>query len=83
MFGASEPCTRSQAVTYLWRLDGSPAGSAAFFLDVAPDASYNQAVAWAVVRGITDGSGGGAFSPDGICSRGQIVTFLYRSLVGV
>ena len=81
VFGASEPCTRSLAVTYLWRLDGSPAGSAAFFLDVAPDAAYRQAVAWAVIRGITDGSGGGAFSPDSICSRGQIVTFLYRYLV--
>ena len=83
VFGASKLCTRSQAVTYLWRLDGCPAGSSAFFLDVAPDAAYNQAVAWAVIRGITDGSGGGAFSPDGICSRGQIVTFLYRYLVEV
>ena len=81
VFGAAELCTRGQAVTYLWRLDGSPVGDIAFFLDVEPDAAYSQAVSWAVARGITAGSGGGAFSPDGICSRSQIVTFLYRYLV--
>lgn len=80
VFGAAELCSRSRAVTCLWRLAGSPIGNVAFFSDVPLDAGYAQAVAWAVARGITDGNGGGTFSPDGICSRGQIVTFLYRYL---
>ena len=81
LFSAAELCSRSMAVTYLWRLEGCPSGSASAFADVSEDAAYAQAVAWAVEAGITDGSGDGTFSPDEICSRGQIVTFLYRYLV--
>ncbi|MDE7221281.1 MAG: WG repeat-containing protein [Oscillospiraceae bacterium] len=80
VFGAAEMCTRSMAVTYLWKLAGCPVSGAAFFTDVPPEAEYAQAVAWAVAMGVTDGSGERAFSPDAICSRGQIVTFLYRYL---
>lgn len=82
-FNAAELCSRGRAVTYLWRLEGRPAGRApVFFVDVDPDAVYAEAVVWAVEAGVSGGSGGGMFSPDKICSRGQIVTFLYRYLVG-
>lgn len=80
VFGAAEPCTRSMAVTYLWRLAGSPEGGTALFSDVPPQAEYAQAVAWAVAKGVTAGSGQGTFHPGGICSRGEIVTFLHRYL---
>ena len=69
------------AVTYLWRLAGSPGGYFPVFADVDMDAVYAQAVSWALSEDITGGNGGGFFSPDEICSRGQIVTFLYRYLV--
>ena len=79
-FGAAEMCSRGMAVAYLWRLAGSPGGYLPVFADVSPDADYAQAVSWAVSEDITGGSGGGAFHPGEICSRGQIVTFLYRYL---
>ena len=74
------PCTRSDAVTYLWKLAGSPSAKAAGFSDVPASASYAGAVNWAVEQGVTAGTGGGAFSPDSTCTRGQIVSFLYRAL---
>lgn len=79
-FNPNGPCTRSMVVTYLWKLAGSPAvSSAVSFPDVAADAAYAQAVAWAVENGITNGMGDGNFAPDNSCTRGQIVTFLYRN----
>ena len=81
VFGAAELCSRGMAVTYLWRLAGSPGGYFPVFADVDMDAVYAQAVSWALSEDITGGNGGGFFSPDEICSRGQIVTFLYRYLV--
>lgn len=81
-FGAAEPCTRALAVTYLWSMDGRPyALPADIFDDVPAEAAWAQAVTWAVTRGITEGNDSGLFEPDSICSRGQIVTFLYRYLV--
>ena len=53
---------------------------AADFNDVAADAEYAQAVAWAVQQGITAGTSATTFSPDVTCTRGQIVTFLYRDM---
>lgn len=81
-FAAAEMCTRSMAVTYLWTLAGRPEGRVAFFMDVPQEEPYAQAVAWAVAAGVTSGSGGGTFSPDAVCSRGQVVTFLHRYLTG-
>lgn len=70
-------------MTYLWKAAGSPAPrSAAAFSDVPAGADCAPAVAWAVERGVTNGTGNGAFSPDATCTRGQIVTFLYRTLEG-
>ena len=48
------------------------------FTDVPADAWYAGAVAWAVEQGITSGTGNGKFSPDGSCTRAQMVTFLWR-----
>ena len=78
-FGVGQVCTRAQAVTYLWRLAGSPAAPAASFSDVPETASYAQAAAWAALEGITTGIGGGRFGPDLPCTRDQIVTLLYRA----
>ena len=80
-FDASELCTRAMAMTYIWQSAGSPApGEAAAFTDVPADAAYAQAVAWAVEQDVTTGTSQTEFSPDGVCSRGQIVTFLHCAL---
>jgi YD repeat-containing protein len=73
-------CSRSDAALYLWRYAGSPASSPAAFTDVAADSPYAGAVAWAVENGVTKGTSATTFSPDSSCTRGQIVTFLYRDL---
>ena len=73
-------CTRAQIVTFLWRAAGSPAPkSMSSFSDVPAEAFYAKAVAWAVEKGITSGTGEGKFSPDATCTRAQAVTFLYRA----
>lgn len=79
-FDADTPATRAATVTYLWKLAGKPAADAATFTDVDTGAEYAQAVAWAVKKGITSGTSTTTFSPDTTCTRGQIVTFLYRDL---
>ena len=77
-FNGESPCTRASTVTYLWKLAGSPESGEAAFDDVAADASYAQAVSWAVQEGITAGTGDTTFGPDDTCTRSQIMTFLYR-----
>ena len=80
-FSPNDTCTRGQTVTFLYRNAGSPAVSAsATFTDVTSDAYYCDAVAWALSKGITNGTSESTFSPQDQCTRGQIVTFLYRSL---
>ncbi len=79
-FGPNDPCTRGQIVTFLWRAAGSPEPkSMSSFSDVPADSYYAKAVAWAVEKGITSGTGDGKFSPEDPCSRAQSVTFLYRA----
>lgn len=74
-------CTRAQIVTLLWRAAESPAADSANpFTDVAADAYYADAVLWAVGKEITIGTSGTTFSPNRICTRAEIVTFLYRTL---
>lgn len=74
-------CTRAQIVTLLWRTAESPtADSANPFTDVAADAYYADAVLWAVGKEITVGTSSTTFSPNRICTRAEIVTFLYRTL---
>ena len=79
-FSPDATCTRAQSVTFLYRAAGSPAVSgSAEFGDVATNAYYADAVAWAAKNGITGGIGGGLFGSGNDCTRGQIVTFLYRA----
>ncbi|WP_295748207.1 S-layer homology domain-containing protein [uncultured Oscillibacter sp.] len=76
----SAPCTRVMAVTYLWKAAGEPAAETEIqFTDVDKDADYAPAVAWAVEKGITSGKTADTFAPTDTCTRGQIVTFLYRA----
>ena len=79
-FSPDATCTRAQSVTFLYRAAGSPkvSGSAEFG-DVATNAYYADAVAWAAKSGITGGIGGGLFGSGNDCTRAQIVTFLYRN----
>ena len=83
-FGPSDPCTRGQIVTFLWRAAGSPAakGTATVPADVAPGSYCYDAVAWALENGITKGTTDTTFSPDAPCTRGQAVTFLFRAQGG-
>ena len=81
LFAPNQPCTRGQIVTFLWRAAGSPVVNYAMNMtDVAEDAYYGEAVRWALSEGITSGTGGGKFSPDATCTRGQSVTFLFRAI---
>ena len=80
-FDPSGNCTRAQAVTFLWRAAGSPAPKTKVmpFTDVPAGSYYHDAVLWAVEQGITKGTSDTTFSPNANCSRGQIVTFLWRA----
>ncbi len=80
-FNPSGTCTRAQAVTFQYRAAGEPpvsTGSA--FADVPAGAYYADAVSWAVANGITDGTTPTTFAPNTTCTRGHIVTFLWREL---
>ena len=79
-FSPNAPVTRAQAVTFQWRAAGSPEADIASFDDVAADAYYAEAVAWAAENEITTGTGADTFSPDAPVTRAQAVTFLYREL---
>lgn len=80
-FAPNEVCSRAQVVTFLFRAcKGAAAASANPFADVAEKAYYYDAVLWAVEQNITKGTSSDRFSPDLQCTRGQIVTFLYRAL---
>ena len=80
-FSPDAPCTRGQAVTFLARSQKAGETGTAAFSDVPADSPYAPAVAWAVAQGITTGTEEGKFSPDAPCTRGQIVTFLYRASI--
>lgn len=60
-------------------LPGLVVGGDDGFRDVAEGAYYYNAVEWAVDKGVTEGTGNGYFSPNRACTRGEIVTFLYRA----
>ena len=77
-FSPDAPCTRAQAVTFLFRAAKAEASGAPDFRDVAADAYYAAAVKWATDNGITQGVGDGLFAPDQLCTRSQIVTILWR-----
>lgn len=77
-FAPDMECTRAQVVTFLNRASGEKAEASDAFDDVAEDGYYAEAANWAAQNGITTGTGERTFSPDTVCSRAQIVTFLYR-----
>ena len=78
-FDPNGSCTRAQIVTFLWRAAGSPEPKTMKgFDDVASNAYYAKAVAWAVENGITTGTSASKFSPNDPCTRTQAVTFLFR-----
>ena len=81
-FDPDGKCTRSQAVTFLWRAMNQPEPTSTDnpFSDVSESDWYYKPVLWAVENNITLGVGGGRFDPDGTCNRSQIVTFLWRAL---
>ena len=79
-FSPNDVCSRYQIVMFLWRAAGRPEAKAAVsFADVKHGDIFYEAVQWAVERGITKGTSSTSFSPFAPCTRGQIVTFLYRS----
>ena len=80
-FSPNATVTRGQTVTFLHRANGSPAVSGSNpFTDVAADAYYAAAVQWAVAENVTAGTSATTFASDAPCTRGQIVTFLYRDM---
>ena len=79
-FSPNAGCTRGQVVTFLWRAAGEPVVSGNVgFVDVVPGSYCYEAVKWAVANGITKGTDATHFSPNATCTRGQVVTFMYRA----
>jgi len=80
LFGTGNSCTRSQIVTFLWRMMGSPvpSGSSMMFEDVSEDSYAFDAVLWAAENGITSGISEAEFGAETPVSRAQAVTFMWR-----
>lgn len=79
-FAPNTPCTRSSTVMYMWKNAGSPEYAPTdAFSDVQEDGEYAEAVSWALDSGVTSGTSDTTFSPDDICNRAQIVSFLRRA----
>lgn len=80
-FGIDKACTRSEAVMFLWRLAGKPApknASSSPFKDVPKSHAHYKAILWAAQKGITKGYDDGTFGINKTCTRGQIMTFIWR-----
>ena len=86
LFAPDATCSRSQIVTFLYRYAGKPSGYYSNpFKDVGAtsEASYYNAIRWAVGKGITSGTSATTFSPYASCNRAEAVTFLYRYTNGL
>ena len=80
-FKPNETVSRAQFVTFLWRYEGKPSVSAKCpFVDVSSSSPYYKAIVWAAKNEITLGVDGTHFKPDAACTRGQVVTFIYRDM---
>ena len=80
-FAPDATVSRAQTVTFQWRMAGSSkADGTNAFTDVPTDSYYKDAVLWASKNGVTSGTSATTFAPENGCTRGQIVTFLYRQM---
>ena len=81
-FGPGDVCRRAHVMMFLWRAMGSPEPESRVnpFTDVKETDYFYDAVLWAVEQGITSGTSETTFGPDAVCSRAQIVTFLYQAM---
>jgi hypothetical protein len=83
-FRPDESCLREHAVTFLYRMAGTPAPKTTVnpFNDVKASDYYYNAVLWAneegIAKGYTTGANAGGFGPKLNCLREHIVTFMYR-----
>lgn len=78
-FSPVSPTTRGMLVTVLWRMEGSPvAETEVQFADVAPDAFYRSAVAWATEKGVAGGYSSASFGPEDAITREQMAAVFYR-----
>ena len=79
-FSPNATVTRGQVAAFLWRSQGEvSANTSNPFVDADSDDYYYEAVLWAVENEITTGITSTTFEPETGCTRGQIVTFLYRT----
>ena len=80
-FRPDDECTRGQVVTFLWRAKGEPkpVSTSNPFTDVPNGKYYTTAILWALENDITKGRTATTFGPDDACTRGHVVTFLYRA----
>ena len=79
-FSPDTSVDRGQCVTFLYRMLGDKTDGACPFADVPSDAYCADAVSWGAASGVTIGKSAGRFAPADVCSRGEIVTFLYRAM---
>jgi hypothetical protein len=85
LFDPNGTCSRAMMVTFIWRANGSPAPTSSTnpFVDVVDQGSsswYYDAVLWAVESGMVDGVDSSHYAPDQSCTRGSLVTVLYRAM---
>jgi hypothetical protein len=79
-YSPSNPVTRAQMATFLWRAAGEPAPMGAHgFTDIPPNSYYETAVTWLIEQHITSGTSPGKYSPSNPVTRAQMATFLWRS----
>ena len=80
LFGVGQSCTRGQIVTFLWNYAGSPEPETTDlpFTDVSRRSYYYKALCWAYESDLTAGTTDATFSPKMVCTRAQVVTFLYK-----
>lgn len=83
-FSPDQKCTRAQVITFLYKKYGNgeipQSSETSAITDVSAGDYYYNAVKWALAHGVTNGTSASTFSPDSPCTRGQIVTFLYKIL---
>ena len=78
-FGPDQTCTRAQIVTFLYAAAGKPQVSdPIWFTDVGDEDWFTVPIIWAVENDVTSGIGNNMFGPNNTCTRGQVVTFLYK-----